>query len=139
MDGVGSIRSGQPGRFRGVRSGAESVRAHVSDAGGLRSSPGGSHRLRRTHCVCGSTSNEPSAYLPGGIEFPASECACSRDGIARSTICRSLRFEQGKHSLSTICCPRCNLAAIGLTQRLRRWHASSLPHYLQADQPLPSV
>ena len=136
MDGLGPTRSGQPGRFRGVGGCAESVRAHVSDAGGLCSSPGSSHGRRRAHCMRGSTGNEPSAYLTGGIEFTASKRASSVDGITWSTICRSLRFEQDQDSLSTVCCPRCDLAAIEFTQRLRGRHASSLPYRPQAD-PLP--
>lgn len=84
----------------------------------------------------GSTGNEPSAYLTGGIEFTASKRASSVDGITWSTICRSLRFEQYQDSLSTVCCPRCDLAAIEFTQRLRGRHASSLPYRPQAD-PLP--
>lgn len=76
----------------------------------------------------GSTGNEPSAYLTGGIEFTPSERPGSRDCVTRSTICWSLRLEEDQDSFSTVCCPRCDLAAIGFTQRLRGRHPSSLPH-----------
>ena len=76
----------------------------------------------------GPTSDESSAYLTGGIEFTTGKSPSSSDGIPWSAICRSLRFEQGQDSLSTVCCPRCDLAAVGFTQRLWGRHVSSLPH-----------
>ena len=73
----------------------------------------------------GPTSDEPSAYLTGGIEFTPSKRPSSSDGIPWSTIGRSLRFEQGQDSLSTVRRPRCDEAAVGFAQRLWGRHASS--------------
>ncbi|GAA1755423.1 hypothetical protein GCM10009747_12020 [Agromyces humatus] len=126
MDGLVPIRSGKPGRLRSVGGCAERVCAHVSDARGLCGSPGSSHGRGRAHCVRGPTSNESSAYLSGSVEFTASECPRSSDGVTWSTIGRSLRFEQDQDSLSTLCRPPCDLAAIGFAERLRGRHISSL-------------
>jgi hypothetical protein len=115
-DGRGLIRSGQPGRFRGVGGCAESVRAHVSDAGGLSSSPGGRHSRRRAHCVRGPTSNEAPANLTGGVKFTVSKRPSTSDGITWSAVCRGLRLEQDQGSLSTVRRPRCDEAAIGFAQ-----------------------
>ena len=119
MDGLGPIRSGQPGRFRCIGGRAESMRTHVSDAGGLCSSPCRSHGRRRAHRLRGSSGNEPSTYLTSGIEFTASERPGSSDGVTWSTICRSLRFEQGQHPLGAVRCPRGDLSTIRFAQRLR--------------------
>jgi len=99
VDRLGAIRSGQTDRFRGVGGCAQRVRAHVSDAGGLCSSPCRSHGRRRAHCVRGPTSNEPPPYLTGGIELTASKRPSPSDGITGSTIRRSLRFEHGQDPL----------------------------------------
>jgi hypothetical protein len=128
VDGLASIRSGQSDGFRCVGGRAEGMRTHVSDAGGLCSSPCRSHGRGRAHRPRGSSSNEPSAYLTSGIEFTASERPGSSDGITWSTICWSLRFEQDQHSLGTVCCPRCDQSTIRFAQRLRGGHFSSLPH-----------
>ncbi|NYG20641.1 hypothetical protein BJY17_001388 [Agromyces hippuratus] len=71
-----------------------------------------------------STGDEPSAYLAGGIEITASERPSPSDGIAWSIVCRSLRLEQAQDPFGAIRRPDCDLAAIGLTQRLRRKHAN---------------
>lgn len=115
-DGRGLVRSGQPGRFRGVSGCAESVRAHVSDAGSLSSSPGGRHCRRRAHCVRGPISNEAPANFTGGIKFTLSKRTSTSDGITWSTVCRSLRFEQDQDSLSTVRRPHCDQAAVGFAQ-----------------------
>lgn len=133
MDGLGPIRSGQPGRLRSVGGCAERVRAHVRDAGGLGSGPGGSHGRWRAHGSRGPTGDEPSADLTGRVELTAGERPSSSDGITWSTVVRSLRFEHGQDPFGAVGRPRGDLTAIGFAQRLRGGHASSLPHGGQVD------
>ena len=108
----------------------------MRDAGRLGSSPGSRHGCWRVHRVRGSTSNEPSTDLTGGIELTASERPRSSDRITWSIVCRSLHFEQGQDSLGTIRCPRCHLAAVTFTQGLQGWHVCSLPHQPPAERKL---
>jgi len=129
----GLVRSSQPGRFRGVSSCPESVRAHVSDASSLSGSEGGSHSRRRVHRVRSSTSDEAPANFSGGIKFALSKRPGTSDGIAWATVRRRLRLENDQDSLSTVRCPRCDEAAISFAQRLRRRHASSFARQRQGD------
>lgn len=80
------IGRGKSGSVRGVGGCAKRVRAHVSDARRLGSGPGGGHSRRTVHGTCRSTSDEPSADLAGGIEFPASKRPSASDGVTWSTV-----------------------------------------------------
>ena len=62
------------------------------------------------------TSNETLSNFTGGIEFTPSKCPGADDGIAWSTIGRSLGLEQDQDSLSTVRRPRCDKAAISFAQ-----------------------
>ncbi len=115
-DGGALVRSGQPGRFRGVGGCAESVRAHVSDAGGLCRSTGGRHGCGRAHGLRGPTSDETAADLTRRIEFAPGKRTSASDGVTWSLVGRSLRFEQDEDTLSTVGCPGCHEAAISFAQ-----------------------
>jgi hypothetical protein len=128
-DGCRLVRSGQPGRFRGVSGCAKRMRAHVCDAGSLSSSPGGRRRRRGAHCMCGSTGNEAPANLTGGIKFTLSKRPSTSDCIAWSTVCRGLRLKDDQDALSTVRCPHCDEAAISFAQRLRGRHGSSFARW----------
>jgi len=66
--------------------------------------------------VRGPTSNEAPANFTGGIKFTLSKRPSTGDGITWPTVCRSLRLEQDKDSLSTVRRPHCDQAAIGFAQ-----------------------
>ncbi len=90
VDRLGPIGRRQSGRFRGIRGCSQSVRSHLSDGGGLRGGPGGSHRSRAIDLACGTASHKPPADLFGGSELTASESPGSGDGVAGAIICRRL-------------------------------------------------
>ncbi|MDF9749501.1 hypothetical protein M2428_000938 [Arthrobacter sp. ES3-54] len=114
VDRLGLIGRRQSGRFRGIRGRPQGVRAHVGDGCGLRGRPRGSHRSRAIHLACGTASNKPSADLFGGTSLTASEGPGSSDGVAGATICRSLCLKYSHDSLSAVCGPSRDDAALGL-------------------------
>jgi hypothetical protein len=64
----------------------------------------------------GPTGNEAPTNLTGRIKFTPRKRPSTSDGITWSTVCRSLRLEQGQNPLSTVRRPRCDDAAISFAQ-----------------------
>jgi hypothetical protein len=66
--------------------------------------------------VGGPASNEAPADFTGGIKFTLGKRPGTGDGITWPAICRGVRLEQVKDSLSTVRRPHCHQSAIGFAQ-----------------------
>lgn len=126
------VRCGQPGSFRGIGGSAESVRTHVSDAGGLPSSARGGHCRWRIHGVRGPTGNEAPTNFTGGVKVTPSKRPGASDGITGSTVCRGLRLERDQDALSAVRRPGGDDTTVGFAEGLRGGHWSIL-----APVPVP--
>ena len=62
-DSLLRVRAGKSSRLGGIRGGAQGVRAHVRDAGGLPGRSRGSHRCGSAHLTRGGMSDETAAGL----------------------------------------------------------------------------
>jgi hypothetical protein len=125
-DCIWPVGRGQSSRFGGVRGGAQSVRAHVRDACGLRGRSGGGDRCRRAHLTSGGMGDETAPGL-SDAEFATGERPCPGDGIAGAAVRRSFRLEEPQHPLRAVRRPDRDDAPVSLAQCLGRPHTQILP------------
>ena len=124
---VGPVGGGKSNRHRGIRGGAQRVRAHMRDGCGLPCRFSRCDRRGATYLTGGGTPDETPTDLFCDAELTASKGARPSDRITRSSVGRSLRLEQSQHPLRAIGRPRRNDSPIDFAQRLRRAHAHILP------------
>ena len=116
---VWAVRGGEPRGLGGVRRGAQGMRTHVRDCGGLSGRSGGSRSCRAAHLACGAVAGKPAADLICDVKFATAEGPCSGDRIAGAGVTSSFGLEQSEHSLRAVSCPDGHDSSFGFAERLR--------------------
>jgi hypothetical protein len=119
FDCARAFGGGQTRCFGGIGGGAQGVRAHMRNSGGLARRSRGRRRRRSSHVASSATSKKSATDSFGGTKLATSEGARPRDRIARTAIPRRFRLEQTQHALRAIRRPCCDDPPISLAQRLR--------------------
>jgi hypothetical protein len=125
--GLRPVRRGQAGGFDGIGGGAEGVRTHVADGGGLARCSGRGSGGGYVHATRSAAIGEPSANPRARIQLAPGERSGPRDRGARAAIPRPFRFEQPKNPIGTRGGPCCDKAPVDFAQRLRRPHHCEPP------------
>jgi hypothetical protein len=107
-----SFGGGQTGCLGGIGGGAQRVRAHMGNSGGLAGRTGGGRRCGTFHLTSGATGNKSAADRFGNAKLATSEGPRPGDRVARAAIPWSFRLEQPQDTFRAVRRPRCDDAPV---------------------------
>jgi hypothetical protein len=124
FDRVRPFGGGQTGCLGGIRGGAQGVRAHMGNGGGLASRSGGGRRCGSLHVTSGAGRGKSAADLFGDAKLATSKGPRPGDRVTGAAIPRNFRLEQSQHPFGAIGRPHRDDPPVSFAQRLRRPHDS---------------